>query len=589
MYLIGARILPFTAMKQTTFDFGKKRSLISTESRTPSIRSIMGKKHAGKLKSQSEESPNVPNQDNSELLSLLQYQKLNLSQLKSRLDQTEESLRHANNALLEILRVTKANEREQTRVITELFREGQSLSDAYLGIQKSFSWRITKPLRLILGIFNRFSAAQFAGLEQSIGSQVGPIGRSETDCGPSKRAADPGYSIDHSADSTSDAEKNTEPDPHPLIQAEHAARKFIPVSDSPRSGAEVVRLIAFYLPQFHPIQENDEWWGEGFTDWKNVQRAKPLFNGHYQPRLPGALGYYDLREKAVQRQQIALARNHGIGGFCFYFYWFNGQRLLEQPVLQFLQQTDLDFPFCLCWANENWSRTWDGLDDDVLIGQDHSPEDDLRFIRYVSRYLKDERYIRVNGKPLLLVYRPSLLPDPKATAERWRNWCNENEVGEIYLAYTQSFEIVDPAELGFDAAIEFPPNNTAPDVVTGQVNSIDATFDGYVYDYNSLMARSFRYTVPEYPLFRGITPSWDNTARRPHHGAVFVGTTPERYGEWIRNALVDTLMRFDEPSERIIFINAWNEWAEGAYLEPDEKYGFAYLEATRKALQDFDP
>ena len=346
-----------------------------------------------------------------------------------------------------------------------------------------------------------------------------------------------------------------------------------------------VRLIAFYLPQFHPIPENDAWWGQGFTDWVNVVHGKPRFPGHYQPHLPGELGFYDLRDSAVQHRQVELARLYGVGGFAFYFYWFGGQRLLETPILKFLQDDTLDLPFCLCWANENWSRRWDGRDLDLLIQQEHSPKDDIAFIEYVSTYLRDRRYIRVDGRPLLIVYRPDLLPNPQETAKRWRYWCRKNGLGDLYLAYTQSFEALDPQNYGMDAAIEFPPNNTNPPVITDQIKSLDPEFQGIVFDWTVFPERSRQYKQPGYRIYRGVNPSWDNDARRHSGGAVFVGSSPQGYREWLENAIQDTLTNVSEPSERLVFVNAWNEWAEGAHLEPDQRYGYAHLQATRDALQ----
>ena len=233
-------------------------------------------------------------------------------------------------------------------------------------------------------------------------------------------------------------------------------------------------LVAFYLPQFHPIAENDAWWGEGFTEWRNVTRALPQFEGHAQPRLPADLGYYDLRQSEVMRQQMRLAREYGIGAFCSYFYWFAGKTLLETPLQQWLADPTLDLPMCLCWANENWSRRWDGRGDDILIGQQHSVDDDLAFIAHVAPYLVDPRYLRVHGKPLLLVYRPGLLPDPNATARRWREWCRAHDIGEIALAYVQSFDRVDPRDIGFDVAVDFPPNNRTLPPITARLSRLAA-------------------------------------------------------------------------------------------------------------------
>lgn len=346
------------------------------------------------------------------------------------------------------------------------------------------------------------------------------------------------------------------------------------------------KLIAFYLPQFHPIPENDRWWGEGFTEWTNVRRGETRFVGHYQPHVPAELDYYDLRDPTVQRKQAELAQAYGIGGFCFYFYWFGGKRLLETPIRAFADDDSITLPFCLCWANENWSRRWDGLESEILIAQDHSAADDLAFIAHVSDYLKSSRYIRIDGKPLLIVYRPSLLPDAKATAARWREWCRQNGVGEIYLAYTQSFESGDPAQYGFDAAIEFPPNNTAPPEITEEVELLDSGFSGKVYDYRAYPQRSRSYDAPAWPLFRGVFPSWDNEARRRGRGATFHHSSPELYRRWLTNAVRDTRQRFSDPDKQLVFINAWNEWAEGAHLEPDARYGRAWLESTRQALTD---
>ncbi len=353
--------------------------------------------------------------------------------------------------------------------------------------------------------------------------------------------------------------------------------------ESPLSTTPV-KLICFYLPQFHEIPENNEWWGEGFTEWTNVRPAVPQFQGHYQPHVPGELGYYDLLDRGVQRRQVDLAKLYGVGGFCFYFYWFAGKTLLEQPVLNYLTDKSLALPFCLCWANENWSRRWDGLDKSILIQQSYSPEDDIAFISHIAQYLRDDRYIKVEGRPLVVVYRPGLLPDARATVARWRAWCLANGVGEIYLAYTQSFESVDPTTYGFDAAIEFPPNNSGPRNITEQVKPNSESFAGTVYDWQSLSERSENYTQPPYKLFRSVCPSWDNTPRRKAGATVFLNSSPEKYERWLRNAVRNTAHFEHNLEKRLVFANAWNEWAEGAHLEPDQKYGYAWLQATRNAL-----
>ncbi|WP_162173856.1 glycoside hydrolase family 99-like domain-containing protein [Hyphomonas johnsonii] len=352
-----------------------------------------------------------------------------------------------------------------------------------------------------------------------------------------------------------------------------------------RPAKLAARAIAFYLPQFHPIEENDRWWGKGFTEWTNVRRARPQFEGHNQPRRPSELGYYDLlKNPAIRRRQARLADQYGLGGFCFYFYWFAGKRLLEAPVEAYATDDEITFPFCLCWANENWSRRWDGREDDVLMAQAHSEDDDLAFIAHLATYLKNPKYIRIGNRPLLLVYRPGLLPDARATADRWREWCRRNGIGEIYLAYTQSFETVDPSEYGFDAAIEFPPNNLGLEPVENLVEPVSDAFACHIYDWSKLVERSADYPEVPYRLFRGVTPQWDNTARRMNQSAILWGSSPGQYELWLRRAAAQVTQDFRDAQERLVFINAWNEWAEGAYLEPDAQNGYAWLDATRRAL-----
>jgi len=385
-----------------------------------------------------------------------------------------------------------------------------------------------------------------------------------------------------------EAEEATSSLPAESVQARvvstPAADEYVSIAASPVRPWEIdVRLIAFYLPQFHPIAENDAWWGRGFTEWTNVTKARPQYPGHHQPQLPGELGFYDLRLIDVMRQQVDLAKLYGIAGFCFHYYWFGGRRLLERPVNQFLE-SDIDFPFCICWANENWTRRWDGMDGEILIGQAHSEADDLAFIEALIPLLRDKRYIHVNGKPLIVVYRPSVLPDAAATVGRWRKYCREAGVGEIFMGMVQ-FDVDDPRTYGFDAAIEFPPHKLARNLpaINDEIDGLASDFAGTVIDYEAICDRAAEVEDEGFNLFRGVFPSWDNEARKPGRGYLFHGATPERYGRWLRQGL-DFARRHPVEGEKIVFVNAWNEWAEGAHLEPDRRYGYAFLQATRDAL-----
>ncbi len=346
------------------------------------------------------------------------------------------------------------------------------------------------------------------------------------------------------------------------------------------------RLIAFFLPQFHPVPENDLWWGKGFTEWANVSKAEPNFVGHYQPRLPADLGYYDLRLLEVLQEQADLAQRYGVHGFCFYYYWFGGKRLLERPIEQLLQSDRPDIPFCLCWANENWTRRWDGLEKEVLIAQAHSDEDDMAVIEDLIRYFKDDRYIRIDERPLLVIYRPTLFPDFVKTAARWREVCRERGVGEIYIAMVESFELAKsgshPSLYGCDATIEFPPGGLVkPKPPTGEL--LKPGFSGHSADYRELAVSYASRPAPGYTRFKGVMPGWDNTARRQEAGNCFEHSTPGAFQAWLEEAIAETReQHFGD--ERLVFINAWNEWAEGAYLEPDRRFGHTYLEAVRNAL-----
>ncbi|MFO1413386.1 MAG: glycoside hydrolase family 99-like domain-containing protein [Burkholderiales bacterium] len=363
-------------------------------------------------------------------------------------------------------------------------------------------------------------------------------------------------------------------------------RKFLDRWGATLERDDAVRAIAFYLPQYHAIPENDRWWGRGFTDWTNVAKSRPVFPGHRQPNIPADLGFYDLRRPEVRAAQAALARHYGIHGFCYYYYWFGGTRLLHEPLDDILALGEPDFPFCLCWANENWTRRWDGLDSEVLIAQKHSPEDDLAFIASLLPAFRDPRYIRVNGRPLLMVYRPSLLPDAPATVARWRRFCEENGVPAPYLVMTQSFYHLNstgPQAFGFDAAVEFPPHSLAIEVPTQPRGIGGERFDGRVYDYRATAENFLRREMPPYKLFRSVMPRWDNTPRRGASGNVFLNSTPDAFGHWLGKA-ADYTRRFSFGEERLLFINAWNEWAEGNYLEPDLQFGHAYLEAVREVL-----
>lgn len=372
----------------------------------------------------------------------------------------------------------------------------------------------------------------------------------------------------------------------------------------------MLRPIAFYLPQYHPIPENDLWWGTGFTEWTNVVKAKPLYNGHYQPHLPADLGFYDLRLSEVREAQARMAKEYGLHGFCYYHYWFNGKTLLERPFNEVFTAGKPDFPFMLCWANENWTRTWDGADHQVLMEQKHSLEDDIAHIRYLLPFFKDPRYIRIEDKPVFVVYKPNLLPDIKKTISYWREECKKEGI-ELYLCRVDNITTdltIKPSDQGFDAAIDFAPfgvsmqNNSISDrSIWNKVrNKLSLATSRLLYNkhqfedqlslrrgkrsYKEVVDAAISSSLPDYKIFPSACPSWDNSARKSSGYFILDGSTPEEFERWLRY-IVKNFKPFSR-DENLVFINAWNEWGEGNHLEPCKKWGFSYLEVVKKVFQE---
>lgn len=345
------------------------------------------------------------------------------------------------------------------------------------------------------------------------------------------------------------------------------------------------RVVAFYLPQYHQIAENDRWWGEGFTDWTNVRRAKSLFVGHEQPRVPTTLGYYDLGDVAVHHAQASLAKEYGVGAFCYYAYWFGGRRLLERPLDIVLSNPDLAMPYLICWANEPWTRRWDGGENEVLMEQDHAPVRDAGFVDAIAGHLADDRYVRVDGKPMLLLYRAGLLVDPLRTTDGLRERAQKLGLGDIHLAMVQSFSHWEPIGFGFDSAVEFPPHGVTPNVIETALRKAPSrqTSNLSTAPFEDAIQVSLARVSPQFPWFRTVMPDWDNTARRGPRGIVYVGASPALFAQWLEEVLRWTYL-FHPAGERLVFVNAWNEWAEGAYLEPDTHQGSGNLAAVRAAL-----
>jgi hypothetical protein len=348
------------------------------------------------------------------------------------------------------------------------------------------------------------------------------------------------------------------------------------------------RVIAFYLPQYHPIPENDKWWGKGFTEWTNVARAKPLFSGHYQPHIPADLGFYDLRLPEVREAQALLAKEHGVEGFCYYHYWMGGgRRLLERPFNEVLKTKEPDFPFCLCWANHSWTGVWFGAPNHILAEQTYPGKDDHEaHFRFLLQAFSDDRYIKVDGKPLFLIFKPDSIPEINRMVDLWRDLAVKAGLKGLYLVgvshYNPSW---DPRQRGLDACtmqalpkhdghIPWRFLNTKIKLAL-QKGKHDLTIWEYK-DFLPYLLRRNKVDWPDYPL---VLPNWDNTPRSGVRGIVLHNSTPELFRLHLRAAISRAKQQPQE--HRILFLKAWNEWAEGNYVEPDQKYGNAYLEVIR--------
>ena len=356
------------------------------------------------------------------------------------------------------------------------------------------------------------------------------------------------------------------------------------------TGTARAKVLAFYLPQYHAIAENDFWWGAGFTEWRNLSRGQPRFVGHYQPRIPRDLGFYDLTGTDVMARQVDLAVQAGLFGFVFYYYNFNGRRLLERPLDAYVADPAITFPFCLMWANENWTRRWDGMERDVLISQDYDPAGAPALIDDVARYMKHPGYVRIEDRPVLFLYRADVVPDCAKTLQRWRALFRERHGLDPLIIMAQTFGNTDPRVYGFDAALEFPPHKFGSLVPTinHSVQVLDPDYRGEVRSYDDVVAASTADFPADFPLIKTVFPSWDNDARRQGAGMVVQGTTPQKFGAWIES-VVDHLEQEPVLGERLLCVNAWNEWCEGAYLEPDVHYGHAYLSALARAVSGQKP
>ncbi|MBO5146442.1 MAG: glycoside hydrolase family 99-like domain-containing protein [Lachnospiraceae bacterium] len=366
----------------------------------------------------------------------------------------------------------------------------------------------------------------------------------------------------------------------------------------------IPKVLAIYLPQYHRIPENDEWWGEGFTEWANVRRGKPFYQGHYQPREPLNDDYYDLSDLSVLERHTKLAKRAGIEGFCFYHYYFKGKKLLEKPVEEYREHSKEQFPYCLIWANQSWTRTWyrGNIGRKVLINQDYGNKEDWeKHFNYLLHFFKDDRYIKIDGKPVYIIYLPQDIICRKQMFAFWRKLAVQNGFKGLYIIAMDTWEDNDLKVNLYDAFMNFEPAHTFKndnsyrkkiynwkdkkikniDKNTGKIIKRLLIKDMYTYSFFCKKTDRLTKETPKMKTFLGVFSGWDNTARKDEDGLIIRNCNPKGFGHMLERALKKSCERHNE----FVFINAWNEWSEGAYLEPDKKYGYAYLNEIRRTVK----
>jgi lipopolysaccharide biosynthesis protein len=351
----------------------------------------------------------------------------------------------------------------------------------------------------------------------------------------------------------------------------------------------IARVIAFHLPQYHPTPENDDWWGKGFTEWTNVAKAARLYPDHVQPRVPADLGFYDLRLPEARHAQAELAKEYGIEGFCYYHYWFGGRRILERPVNEILSSNEPDFPFCLCWANHSWSSVWDGTNKTLIEQTYPGTEDHEAHFRWLLKAFTDHRYITLEGKPVFLIYKPDDIPEINKMVDLWRKLAVEAGLPGLYLiGVSHRDERWDPRSCGLDACVmqSLPRRDgrIPRRYLKTKLNLAlrNAKSELTIWDYEEFMPSLLRSNKVDFDDYPVVLPNWDNTPRSGKRGVVLHGSTPELFRQHLRDGLIRVAHL--QPDHRFVFLKAWNEWAEGNYVEPDQKWGRAYLTVIKDEI-----